>query len=115
MRDSSVVALSASAGFGETSDKDCLPKLAGQVEQAGLGVISDAIEDAFRRVDRSSLLRAHRLPEHTEVGESVDASVCRIEPHDESGREDIAEEFAANKLQFVETLDIARAVGPDAD
>ena len=97
-----------STAFGEAPGEDCLPELAGQVEQAGLGIMGDAIEDAFRRVDRSPLLWAHRLPEHAKVGNPIDASACRVDPHDVAGGEDIAEEFAANKLKLVETLDVAR-------
>ena len=77
--------------------------------------MGDAIEDAFRRVDRGPLLRAHRLPEHAEVSDPVDASACGVDPHDVAGGEDIAEEFTANKFELVETLDVARAVGSYAD
>jgi hypothetical protein len=70
------------ARFGEAPGEDCLPELASQVEQAGLGIVGDAIEDAFRRVNHSPLLGAHRLPEHAEVGDAVDAFVFGIDPHD---------------------------------
>ena len=66
-------------------------------------------------VDRGPLLRAHRLPEDAEVSNPVDASACGVDPHDVACSEDIAEEFAANKLELIETLDVARAVGSYAD
>ena len=64
----------------------------------------------MRRVDRSPLLRAHRLPEHAKVGDPVDTSACGIEPYDGAGRENIAKEFAANEFELVEILDVTRAV-----
>ena len=69
----------------------------------------------FRRIDRCPLVGAHRFPEHAKVGEPIDASAGRIDPRDGAGREDIAEQFAADKFEFVETLDVAQAVGSDAD
>ena len=38
-----------------------------------------------------------------------------IEAHDGASREDIAEQFAANEFELVETLDVARAIGSDAN
>jgi hypothetical protein len=86
--------------FGEAPRENCLPQLASQVEQASLGIIRDAIEDAFRRVDLSPLLRTHRLPEPAKVGNAVDASAFGIEAYDGAAREDISKEFAANQFEF---------------
>src|SRR5258705_5906401 len=99
--------------FYQPCRKDCLPALAGEIEEIAFGLIGNAIEHVFSAFGAGAFVRRHGVPQTREFCRGFDASGGRIEPHDVPGREDVAVNSSFDPFEFVEPQHRPRLIALD--